>query len=121
MVRITSLQNLRGNGLEWGKHGFIETGDQYIQSSPHTLWLPGLWFLHFSFHPRSSKRKAGSMEWLRKPRDYGSAPIHAHVHLPSALLRPDGPGNPTLESWGMCAARPGAARVRLEDFLVEAT
>lgn len=119
LVRITSLQNLRGNGLEWGKHGFVETGDQYIQSSPHTLWLPGLWFLHFSFHPRSSmrKKKDGTMQWIRKPLDLGSAPIHVHVNLPAALLRPDGPGNPTLESWGMCASKPGEHREKLEDFL----
>jgi hypothetical protein len=118
LVRITSLQNLRGNGLEWGMHGFVETGDQYIQSSPHTLWLPGLWFLHFSFHPRSSMRKPdGSMQWLRQPRDQGSVPIHVHVNLPAALLRPDGPGNPTLESWGLCASTPSAPRPKLEDFL----
>ena len=115
LVRVTSMQNLRGNGLEWGEHGLIETGDQYIQSSPHTLWLPGLWFLHFSFHPHSSKRKLDSMEWQRQPRDLGSAPIHADVHMPAALLRPDGPGNPTLEAWGMCASNPGAAREHLAD------
>ncbi len=119
LVRVTSVNNLRGNGLKWGKHGFVETGDQCLQASPHTLWLPGLWFLHFSFHPRSSKRKPDSMKWERQPRDLGSAPIHAHVHLPAALLRPDGPGNPTLESWGMCAAS-GDERERLEDYLVEA-
>ena len=118
LVRVTSLNNLRGNGLEWGKHGFVETGDQYIQSSPHTLWLPGLWFLHFSFHPRSSKRKPGTMQWERQPRDLDSAPIHAHVHMPAALLRPDGPGNPTLESWGMCAAS-GATRERLQNYVIE--
>src|SRR5205814_860927 len=50
-VRITSLHNLRGNGLEWGRHGFVETGGVHIQSSPHTLWLPGLWYLHFQNHP----------------------------------------------------------------------
>jgi hypothetical protein len=76
--------------------------------------------LHFSFHPRSSKRKPGSMEWERQPRDLGSAPIHAHVHVPAALLRPDGPGNPTLEAWGMCASKPGVARARLEDYLIDA-
>lgn len=53
-VRVTAMQNLRGCGLEWGEHGFIETVEQYIQSSSHRLWLPGLWFWHFSFHPRSS-------------------------------------------------------------------
>ena len=107
LVRITALHNLRGNGLEWGRHGFVETGDQYVQSSPHTLWLPGLWFLHFSFHPRSGHRRPGTMQWLRQPRDLGSVSIHAHVHLPSALLRPDGPGNPTLEEWGLCPPAPG--------------
>jgi len=101
LTRITALQHLRSNGLEWGQHGFVETGDRYIQSSPHTLWLPGLWFLHFSFHPRSSRRKPGTMEWLRPVRDLGSVPIHPHVHWPAALLRPDGPGNPTLEAWGV--------------------
>lgn len=117
LTRITSLANLRGNGLAWGKHGFVETGDLYIQSSPHTLWLPGLWFLHFSFHPRSSMRKPGSMEWLRRPRDQGSVPIHAHVHLPAALLRPDGPGNPTLEAWGLTDPPAGRPRARLQELV----
>jgi glycosyltransferase involved in cell wall biosynthesis len=112
LTRITSLRNLRGNGLEWGRHGFLETNDLYIQSSPHTLWLPGLWFLHFSFHPRSSMRKPGSMEWLRPVRDLGSVPIHANVHWPAALLRPDGPGNPTLEAWGVCDPPTGRERYR---------
>jgi len=115
LTRITSLQNLRGNRLEWGKHGFVETGDLYVQASPHTLWLPGLWFLHFSFHPRSSRRKPGSMEWLRTACDQGSAPLHAHVNLPAALLRPDGPGNPTLEAWGMVDPPPGRPRCNLRD------
>lgn len=114
LVRITALQNLRSNGLEWGRHGFVETGDRYIQSSPHTLWLPGLWYLHFSFHPRSGQREPGSTEWRRPVRDVGSVPIHAHVHWPAALLRPDGPTNPTLEAWGMRdvapSRRPGHAR-----------
>jgi hypothetical protein len=101
LTRITALANLRGNGLGWGKHGFVETGDVYVQASARTLWLPGLWFFHFSFHPRSSARKPGSMEWLRRVTDHGSVPIHAHVHLPAALLRPDGPGNPTLDAWGI--------------------
>ncbi|GAB4145607.1 MAG: hypothetical protein Fur0037_13560 [Planctomycetota bacterium] len=101
LTRICSLSNLKGNGLEWGRHGFLETDDLYIQSSPHTLWLPGLWFLHFTFHPRSGARKRESMEWLRPVTDLGSVPIHAHVHLPSVLLRPDGPSNPTLEAWGI--------------------
>ncbi|MFK7739858.1 MAG: glycosyltransferase [Planctomycetota bacterium] len=120
LVRITSLQNLRGNGRAWGEHGFLETGDVYIQSSPHTLWLPGLWFLHFSTHPRSNLREAGSSEWRRQPVDFGSVPIHAHVHMPSVLLRPDGPGNPTLEAWGMCPPAPGQPRDRLDRYLPEA-
>jgi glycosyltransferase involved in cell wall biosynthesis len=119
-VRVTSTQNLRGNGPDWGEHGFFEAGDHDIQSSPHTLWLPGLWFWDFSFHPRSSMRKPDSMEWERQPRDLGSAPMHADVHMPAALLRPDGPGNPTLEAWGMCASKPGAAREHLEDYLAAA-
>ena len=110
LTRITSLHNLRSNGLEWGQHGFVETDDLYIQSSPHTLWLPGLWFLHFSFHPRSSRRRPGSIEWLRPVRDLGSVDVHPHVHWPAALLRPDGPGNPTLEAWGVCDPPPGRAR-----------
>lgn len=116
LTRITSLVNLRGNGEGWGKHGFVETGDQYVQSSPHTLWLPGLWFLHFSFHPRSSTRRPGTMEWLRRPTDHGSVPIHAHVHVPAALLRPDGPGNPTLAAWGLVEPVPGAGRPMLAEF-----
>jgi glycosyltransferase involved in cell wall biosynthesis len=113
LTRISSLANLRGNGLGWGRHGFLETGDLYIQSSPHTLWLPGLWFWHFSFHPRSSQRQPGSMQWLRRPVDHGSVPIHSHVHTPAALLRPDGPGNPTLEAWGLTEPPVGRERQRL--------
>ncbi|MCB9879846.1 MAG: glycosyltransferase family 2 protein [Planctomycetes bacterium] len=117
LVRITSLQHLRGNGLEWGEHGFVETDDLYIQSSPHTLWLPGMWFLHFSRHPRSSRRGAGSVQWQYGVADQGSVPIHAHVSLPAALLRPDGPGNPTLEAWGMRDPQQGRPRARLADFV----
>ena len=116
LTRVTSLANLRGNGLGWGQHGFTETGNLHVQSSPHTLWLPGLGVLHFSFHPRSSRRKPGSMQWLRRPTDQGSVPIHAHVHLPAALLRPDGPGNPTLEAWGLTEPPVGRPRVRLRDL-----
>lgn len=116
LVRITSLANLRGNGLGWGQHGFLETDDLYIQSSPHTLWLPGLWFLHFSLHPRSSMRRAGIGNWTRPVQDHGSVPIHAHVNWPAALLRPDGPGNPTLEAWGVSEPLPGRERVRLADL-----
>lgn len=117
LTRITALANLRGNGLGWGRHGFVETGDLYVQSSPHTLWLPGLWFWHFSFHPRSSLRKPGSMQWLRRPQDQGSVPIHAHVHVPEALLRPDGPGNPTLEAWGLVPPPAGRTRRSLSEFV----
>ncbi len=117
LTRITSLANLRGNGLGWGHHGFLESGDLYVQASPHTLWLPGLWFLHFSFHPRSSQRRRETMQWLRPVEDQGSVPIHAHVHLPAALLRPDGPGNPTLESWGLVEPPPGASRTPLQRFV----
>lgn len=35
-VRVTSTQNLRGNGPEWGAHGFFEAGDHHIQPSPQT-------------------------------------------------------------------------------------
>lgn len=120
LVRLTSLANLRGNGLAWGDHGFVETGDVYIQSSPHTLWLPGLWFLHFSFHPRSSLREPGSMQWRRDAADQGSCPVHAHVHLPAALLRPDGPGNPTLDAWGITVPPVGVDRPKLADFVATA-
>ncbi len=116
LTRVTSLHNLRGNGREWGQHGFVETDGVHIQSSPRTLWLPGLWFLHFQFHPRSSRRKPGSGAWTRPVRDLGSVPIHAHVHWPAALLRPDGPGNPTLEAWGVCDPPAGRARLRLRDL-----
>lgn len=101
LMRITSLHNLRGNGLEWGKHGFVETGRIHIQSSPHTLWLPGMWYLHFQHHPRSALRRPGDSGWTRPVRDLGSEAIHGHVHLPAVLLRQDGPDNPTLAAWGM--------------------
>ena len=117
LTRITSLANLRGNGQSWGRHGFVETGDLYVQSSPHTLWLPGLWFLHFGFHPRSSRRQTDRMAWERQPLDQGWVPIHAHVHWPAALLRPDGPGNPTLEAWGVTEPPPGRARVTWNELL----
>jgi hypothetical protein len=120
LTRISSLANLRGNRLEWGRHGFVETGDLYVQSSPHTLWLPGLWFLHFSFHPRSSARTRGSVGWVRPVDDHGSVPVHAHVHLPAALLRPDGPGNPTLAAWGITDPAPGSPRVPLTELMTRA-
>lgn len=99
-VRIASLRNLRGNGLEWGQHGFLETGDMYLQSSPHTLWLPGMWYYHFSWHPRSRARVVGS-GYGHAVEDHGSVSLPPHVHLPEVLLHPDGPSNPTLEAWGL--------------------
>ena len=115
-VRIASLRNLRGNGLEWGLHGYLETGDLYIQSSPQTLWLPQCTYHHFSWHPRSSVRDAGVEGYGRAPVDQGSVPIPAHVAVPNVLFRPDGPINPSLVSWGLRSAattsveRPDAAR-----------
>jgi hypothetical protein len=53
---------------------------------------------------------------VRRPTDHGSVPIHAHVHLPAALLRPDGPGNPTLEAWGMVEPPPERTRPRLREL-----
>jgi glycosyltransferase involved in cell wall biosynthesis len=119
-TRITSLHNLRSNGLEWGLHGMVETNDVFVQSSPHTLWLPGMWYLHFSYHPRSSLRRSGTNQWARPVRDLGSVPIHAHAHWPAVLLRPDGPGNPTLESWGMHEPPPGRPRANLADLAAQA-
>lgn len=102
-IRIAALRNLRGNGKEWGLHGYLETGDLYIQASPHTLWLPKAWYWHFSHHPRSRKRGQGGEVYGRAPIDYGSVPIHAHVTTPRALFRADGPTNPTLQAWGLRA------------------
>jgi hypothetical protein len=99
-IRISSLANLRGNGGEWGRHGFIETGDLFMQSSPHTLWLPKLYYFHFSWHPRSAARAVAEHSG-RGAQDLGSSPVHAWVRTPDALLRPDGPGNPTLRQWGL--------------------
>lgn len=100
LVRISSLRNLRGNGQEWGRHGFLETGDLYVQSSPHTLWLPGAFFFHFSWHPRSSVRSADE-RYRHATRDFGSVPLPEHVHVPPVLFDPRGPSNPTLEAWGV--------------------
>lgn len=97
-IRIASLANLRGNGLEWGQHGYVETGDLYIQSSPHTLWLPGLWYWHFSWHPRSSARRSGA-RYGHGVQDLGSVPLPDHVHTPPVLFDPTGPSNPTLAAW----------------------
>jgi hypothetical protein len=105
-IRIASLRELRGNGKEWGLHGYLETGDVYIQSSPHTIWLPGLWYYHMSWHPRSSVRRQDH-GYARRPEDLGSAPLREGVHPPDVLFRPDGPTNPTLERWGLRAARHG--------------
>lgn len=109
-IRINSLVNLKSNGLEWGRHGLLETGDVYIQSSPHTLYLPRLWYWHMTHHPRSDKRAANGVDWVRPVRDLGSTPVHPHVYTPEAILRPDGPGNPTLEAWGIT---PGSAEKTL--------
>ena len=100
-IRIASLENLRGNGLDWGRHGYVETGDCYIQSSPYTLWCPGLHYYHLTHHPRSSRRDPGAHSWVREPRDLGSKPLPNSVETPSVLFRPDGPSNPTLEAWGL--------------------
>lgn len=104
-IRIASLANLRGNGLEWGQHGYLETGDIYIQSSPHTLWLPGIWYWHFSWHPRSRARAEGN-GYGHGVTDFGSVHLPAHVHLPEVLLHPGGPSNPTLEGWGIAKTAP---------------
>ncbi len=106
-IRISSLDGLHGNGLEWGQHGYLEHGDIYIQSSPHTLWLPRIWYYHFSWHPRSSKR-GGDGSYGRDPQDLGSVPLHPHVYPPATLFRGDGPGNPMLDAWRM---RPSDSRV----------
>ena len=101
-IRFNSLANLKSNGLEWGRHGLLDTGDIYIQSSPHTLYLPRMWYWHMTHHPRSSLRQANGSDWIRPVKDLGSVPVHDHVHTPEAILRPDGPGNPTLAAWGVC-------------------
>jgi glycosyltransferase involved in cell wall biosynthesis len=96
-VRIAALDGLRGNGQEWGRHGFLEPDGVYLQSSPRTLWLPGAFYFHFSLHPRSSVALSG---YRRQPRDEGSVTLPDGVHVPAVLYRPDGPGNPTLQRWG---------------------
>lgn len=105
-IRISSLSGLRGNGLEWGQHGYLEHDDIYIQSSPHTLWLPKIWYYHFSWHPRSSRRGSADGSYGRDPQDLGSVPVHEHVYPPAVLFRPDGPGNPMLSAWGLEKAGP---------------
>lgn len=99
-IRISSLHNLHGNGLEWGLHGFLETGDICMQSSPHTLWLPKLNYFHFSWHPRSRLR-GDAQHYGHGVVDMGSVPQQPWVEVPRVLFRPDGPGNPTLEAWGL--------------------
>ena len=112
-VRIAALSGLRGNGKDWGFHGYLEQNDIYIQSSPHTLWLPGMWYYHFSYHPRSSRREAssepGNGNWMWPVKDLGSVTLPGHVRAPAVLFRPDGPSNPTLEMWGV---RQPAATIR---------
>ncbi len=100
VIRLVSMQNLRGNGLEWGQHGYLETNDIYIQSSPNTLWLPKLYNYHFSWHPRSSKRGQGE-DYGHQVSNFGSVPLPEHVHVPPVLFRIDGPTNPTFEHWGL--------------------
>jgi len=101
LTRFTALEGLQSNGLEWGDHGFLEADGTYIQASPHTLWMPRLWYWHFQYHPRSSRREANTGQWTRPVVDHGSLAMHEHVHVPRALLRPDGPSNPTLGRWGL--------------------
>ncbi len=103
-IPISALDGLHGNGLEWGQHGYLEKDEIYIQSSPHTLWLPGLWYYHFNSHPRSSLRDPNSGHWIRPVADQGSVPLPQHVHPPAVLFRSDGPGNPTLDAWGLAVA-----------------
>lgn len=99
-VRICSLAGLKGNGKEWGQHGFLETGDQYIQSSAHTLWLPKMYYYHFSWHPRSSQREGGA-QYGHGVKDFGAVALPLHVSPPEVLFRGDGPPNPSLVSWGL--------------------
>jgi glycosyltransferase involved in cell wall biosynthesis len=105
-VRIHGLSGLRGNGLEWGLYGMVETGDQYVQSSPHTLWLARSYYFHMSWHPRSSLQRYG---YGRASRDLGSIPAPPHVVPPAVLFRDDGPSNPTLEAWGVKPSRVAVA------------
>ncbi len=104
-IRICSLANLTGNGEEWGRHGYRETGGAYIQSSPHTLWCPKLHYFHMTLHPRSPSGSADVGSWRRPVEDHGSKPLPAHVEIPEVLTRADGPGNPTLARWGMAGPR----------------
>ncbi|PIE23530.1 MAG: hypothetical protein CSA62_06720 [Planctomycetota bacterium] len=100
-IRIAQLAGLRGNGKEWGQHGYWESNDSCIQSSAYTLWCPRLFYHHFTHHPRSPLRDPNTNTWIRPVRDFGSVPPRAGVELPSVLFRTDGPGNPTLRAWGL--------------------
>ena len=100
-IRIAQLRGLRGNGKEWGQHGYLDSESCYIQSSAYTLWCPGLFYHHFTHHPRSSLRDPESDTWIRPVRDLGSVGTREGVELPSVLFRADGPSNPTLKAWGL--------------------
>ncbi len=64
------------------------------------LRLPELWLFDFAGHCRSSQRETPGEE-------LPSVPMHHLVHTPGALLRADGPGNPTLWAWGSATLRSG--------------
>ncbi len=110
-VRIAALDGLMSNGLEWGQHGYVEGDGIYLQSSPYTLWFPSLRYWHMTHHPRSSKRAIPGHAWVRPVNDFGSLPLcspansRPSIELPRVFFRPDGPSNPTLEAWGLRAAR----------------
>ncbi|MFQ5506351.1 MAG: hypothetical protein ACE5F1_16400 [Planctomycetota bacterium] len=106
-IRIASLSNLKGNGKEWGEHGFLESGDLHIQSSPHTLWCPRLFYFHFRHHPRSPLPRSGRWAANVPALDLGSMAAKEGVSLPEVLFRPEGPGNPTLEHWGIAPGPSG--------------
>lgn len=107
-VRLHGVANLRGNSLEWGQYGMVETGGMHVQSSPHTLWLPRSYYFHMSWHPRSSRDRMG---YGRTSQDIGSVPAPPHVVPPRVLFREDGPSNPTLEAWGLRGRRSVGAPV----------
>ena len=64
------------------------------------LRLPQLWLFDFARHARSSHRETPGEELT-------SVPMDSLVHTPGALLRADGPGNPTLWAWGSATLRSG--------------
>ena len=79
-----------------------------MQSSPHTLWLPKLYYFHFSWHPRSPVHDVSEREHIghyghygHSMRNDGSVPVHPWVRAPDVLYRTDGPSNPTLSAWGL--------------------